>query len=539
MRKRMLGALAAVAMVSLVPGLAPTGVGAAPPSAAVADANVPIIGGGALVDATNAANAAGIELADGGLSTAAATVTSLTLNGGQFTVRPGSTGNTLTLNGNGFTPVTEYLIITAYGPMTITNINPVSPTQQIITFDVPVTAKGIAFLLTAEPAETVWTPVVAFQVYIGVGAFFPLSTPARVLDSRVGIGGQSAPLSPNSAWTVPVAGQAGIPADATAVSVNLTAIGNAGGGFLSLYPAGGTRPDVSTVNFGGGYQVVPNHAIVPLGAGGALELFNGAGDPVNALIDVDGYYSGQDVTGGLLYWDEMPSRVLDMRASGITVQPDSTMTFRIVPPERSWLEGGDVADVNVTITNQTGVGFASVYPSGAARPNASTHNWIAPMQDTANRVAARVGADGLVTIYNGSTGTFQVIVDYFGAWSPVIGYRFTPVTPHRVVDTRTIAKLGPSEGRTLNADAWVNVAPTPWMVVGNLTGDQPTSATFFQLWTGNLGSPPQPSNLNLQAGETRANSFIAANSFSSATVNLRNAFGYTHAIIDVSGYFDD
>jgi hypothetical protein len=129
---------------------------------------------------------------------------------------------------------------------------------------VPADAKGIAFLFAAEPSDTAYTPIVAVQVYIGVGAFFPLSTPARLLDSRSGIGGHNTPLEVNGTWRIPVAGQFGIPADATAVSLNLTAIGGAGGGFLSLYPAGGTRPDVSSVNFGGGNKVVPNHAIVPL-----------------------------------------------------------------------------------------------------------------------------------------------------------------------------------------------------------------------------------------------------------------------------------
>jgi hypothetical protein len=505
---------------------------------------VPMIDASATVDAAPAADAAGIELkGGGGLAPAAATITAVDLNGGQFTVRPGSTGNVLTVTGNGFDPMggTEFLLLWMNGPFTQTNAVFNGTNQWVITFDVPADARGIAFVYTAEPADTRWTAFTAMQIYIGVGALFPLSTSARVLDTRSAIGGVVGPLAPGSATRVAVAGQAGIPADATAVSLNLTAIGGAGGGFLSLYPAGGARPDVSTVNFGGGNRVVPNHAIVPLGQGGALELFNGAGDGVHALIDIDGYYSGQDVPGGLLYYDiATPERLLDMRPTGVTVQPNSTTSFRIFPSNRTVpLRPGDVADVNVTITNQTGVGFVTMYAAGQPVPNASTHNWVAPFQDTANRVAARVGVDGLVTVFNGSTGTVQVIVDYFGQWTPSLGYRFTPVTPRRVMDTRATNKFAIREARPLDTSTWVSVTPQPWLVVGNLTGDQPSSATYFQLWTGNVATPPAPSNLNLQAGETRANSFIAANAFGSGSLNLRNEFGGAHAIIDVVGYFDD
>ena len=338
---------------------------------------------------------------------------------------------------------------------------------------------------------------------------------------------------------MPVAGQNGIPADATAVSLNLTAIGGARGGFLSLYPAGNDRPEVSSVNFGAGNKVVPNHLIVPLGAGGALELFNGAGDPVNPLIDIDGYYSGSDVTGGRLYWDSTPTRVLDMRKLNLTVPAGTTMAVPVAAPAGGALRPGDVADMNVTITNQTGVGFVTVSPPGDAVPEISSHNWVGPFQDTSNRVAVRVGAGNAVNITNGSTGSIQVILDYFGSWNDTIGYRFFAVAPHRVFDTRTTNKLSQGEARSLDTTPWVAVSPKPWLLVGNLTGDQPSSSTFFQFWTGSIVSPPEPSNLNLQAGETRANSFIVFNAFGSSTLNLRNAFGNANAIIDIFGYFDD
>jgi hypothetical protein len=541
-RARMVGAALAASVLALAvtPGAGAAQAEAEPPAPAAEVHLVPTLGG-ASVDATAAAADAGITLVEdpGPLGTAAATVTTLTLNGGAMTVVPGSTGNVLQMGGSGFTPSSMFLFLGAYEDLTITNYTYTSPTQASVTFDVPSNAKGIAFLFTREPAEASYTPIVALQVYIGTGAFFPLTTPARILDSRTGIGGHSAPLDANATWRIPVAGQNGIPLTATAVSLNLTAIGAAGGGFLSLYPAGGTRPDVSSVNFGGGHKVVPNHVIVPLGQDGALDLFSGAGDAVHALIDIDGYYSGQDVPGGRLYWDSSPTRVLDLRSLNVAIPAGTTMTLPVPGPPGSGLTVGDVADINVTITNQTGVGFATVYPAGETTPNASTHNWVGPFQDTANRAAVRIGPGGGVNVTNGSTGSIQVIIDYFGSWNDVVGYRFFSVAPTRVVDTRATSPLFTGETRWLDTTGWVNVSPRPWLLVGNLTGDQPTSATYFQLWTDAAGLPPQPSNLNLQSGETRANSFILPNAFGGDQVNLRNAFGAAHAILDVFGYFDD
>jgi hypothetical protein len=232
----------------------------------------------------------------------------------------------------------------------------------------------------------------------------------------------------------------------------------------------------------------------------------------HALIDIDGYYSGQDVTGGRLYWDSTPTRVLDMRPLGVSIPAGSTLAVPIAAPPGSALRVGDVADINVTITNQTGVGFVSVYPAGEAAPNASTHNWVGPFQDTANRVAVRIGSGGGVNITNGSTGSIQVIIDYFGSWNDVIGSRFCSVAPHRVFDSRSLNKLAAGETRSLDTTTWVAASLNPGC--SSVTSRRPADVGHvLPAVDRRYQSPPAPSNLNLQSGETPCEQLIAFNAW--------------------------
>jgi hypothetical protein len=511
----------------------------APPPAGSANngQTVPTLDPGLDVDVATS----GLAVADPGASPdalrpSAALITGTTLNGGQTTLRPGTTDNVMTVHGSEFLPGTTFQFTPAFnqaGSVTIKGEPVLAGNEATITFDVSADATQWFAFWTREPGDLTWTLVMLLQVYNGKGLYFPLPTPARLADNRNGIGGLASPLGPDETWHIPIAGQAGIPARATAVSLNVTAIGGAIGGWLSLYPAGGERPLVSAVNFGPG-DVVPNHVIVPLGPDGGLELFNGSGDAISALVDIDGYYSGEDVPGGLMYMDAAPLRVVDMRSSGVTIPAGQTATLPMTYGNGRLLPQGYVADVNVTVTNQTGAGWASVYGGGTPLPPTSTHNWTAPSQDTANRIAVAIGPGGAVNITNGSNGSIQVVMDLFGTYNPVIGYRFTPITPKRVVDTRGSNALSSDASQKLDTSSWVS--PEPHAFVGNLTADEPTSATYLQLWAGSSSSLPPVSNVNLQAGQTRANGFIAT--ASSNTLNVHNAFGSANAIIDIFGTFD-
>jgi hypothetical protein len=58
---------------------------------------------------------------------------------------------------------------------------------------------------------------------------------------------------------------------------------------LTAFPAGQSLPLASTLNFGAG-QTRANNAVIPLSAGGAVSIFNGAAGSANFLLDVTGYF---------------------------------------------------------------------------------------------------------------------------------------------------------------------------------------------------------------------------------------------------------
>ncbi len=91
-------------------------------------------------------------------------------------------------------------------------------------------------------------------------------TPCRLADTRSPVGAQGGPILAGQATrTFPVQNLCGVPIGAAAVSVNVTAVGPNGGGFLTLFPTGVTKPLVSSINFAKGEPALGNGAIVPLG----------------------------------------------------------------------------------------------------------------------------------------------------------------------------------------------------------------------------------------------------------------------------------
>jgi hypothetical protein len=117
--------------------------------------------------------------------------------------------------------------------------------------------------------------------------FFPV-VDHRILDTRTNTGGFAAPIGAGQSIPVAVTGQGGVVDGATAVVANTTVTGPTAGSFLTLFPAGDSRPNASNLNFVPGLTVA-NLVAAKLGTGGKVGIFNAAGS-VNALVDVTGWY---------------------------------------------------------------------------------------------------------------------------------------------------------------------------------------------------------------------------------------------------------
>ena len=126
-------------------------------------------------------------------------------------------------------------------------------------------------------------------------AFFPI-TPCRLFDIRPApsqVGPRSTPLGPHEIYTVPVTGVNGncnIPADATGVAMNVTAVGGTAASYLTIWPSDAAQPLASNLNWVPGSPPTPNKVDVKLAATGQISLYNDVGN-VSVLADVVGYYA--------------------------------------------------------------------------------------------------------------------------------------------------------------------------------------------------------------------------------------------------------
>jgi flagellar capping protein FliD len=115
-------------------------------------------------------------------------------------------------------------------------------------------------------------------------------TPCRLLDTRVM--GQGPALTSGSNRDLVVPPNCGIPVDALAVALNVTAVSPTVGGHVTVFPGGTAVPATSTVNFSAG-QTRANNLIVGLAADFSGKLTLRAvvpGGEVHFTVDVVGYF---------------------------------------------------------------------------------------------------------------------------------------------------------------------------------------------------------------------------------------------------------
>lgn len=153
------------------------------------------------------------------------------------------------------------------------------------TFYAAFPANGAAFGRSTSNIDPVFYKVAAPGVPL---QFFTLA-PCRILDTRTAVGPLGGPaLAANAARTFAGAGTCGIPANARALSVNVTVTGSTSAGFIRLYPASTALPFTSVINYGLG-RTLANNAILSLGGGGFTVHLDASG-PEHLIVDVNGYF---------------------------------------------------------------------------------------------------------------------------------------------------------------------------------------------------------------------------------------------------------
>jgi hypothetical protein len=233
-----------------------------------------------------------------------------------------------------------------------------------------------------------------------------------------------------------------IPSSAQAYSFNLAVVplvtGNAVD-YVSLWPAGSTKPYVSTLNDPQG-SILDNAAIVPAGSpSGGVSVYDAGPSATDVVIDMNGYFAPST---SLQFYPVEPCRLVDTRGaaagfngiapfSGPSIAGQGTLTI----PVQSAAEASantepapcgvipstaQAYSVNITVVPKAegSVAYVSLWPSGSPQPYISSLNDPEGLIVSNAAIVPAGSPSGGISVYNYGPATTDVVIDlngYFAA----------------------------------------------------------------------------------------------------------------------------
>jgi hypothetical protein len=384
-----------------------------------------------------------------------------------------------------------------------------------------------------------------------IGMYYPLA-PQRLMDTRTGLGGTTTAIGPGRVASLQVTGRGGVPTGGVgSVVLNVTVTGPTAGSFLTLYPSGEARPTASSINFPAGW-LGSNNVTVKVGADGKVLVYNQSGS-THVVVDVVGFYASSETvrtslgTGGQ-YQRTTPSRLVDTRKeSGAIAAGD--LTLRYVDLGEATSPRVKALVLNITAVAPERGGFLSAWSGTGPVPGSSTVNYGAGkvVPNLAFVATGRCGDCGpgyeVPTFAVYTSQATNIVVDLVGVVDDGTlpnGLRFTPMSPTRIVDSRsalgTSGAIAAGETRKITAPSTV-VTDSTEVLAMNVTAVSPTSGTVLTVWAADAGlAKPTASNLNPAAGQIVSNAVMGAIGPNDA-FNVHNLMGSTHLVADVVGRF--
>jgi Cysteine-rich secretory protein family len=245
-------------------------------------------------------------------------------------------------------------------------------------------------------------------------------TPFRFVDSRIGL--RSVRLTRGAVTPIQITNDPNI----LAVSANFVSTDSGGPGYLTTYNCTSNRPEVSTLGYRPG-TVVANQAFVPL-TDGRMCIYSLMDTDV--VIDINGYYRRGNGAG---FTPITPVRLYDTRDTGARLQPGEVRTLTV-----SGVSPGAPGDATAVALNLTAItpelpGFIRVFPCGSPAGNEISSINFGQWEVRANTVVVPV-ADGTVCLQ--ANVAVDIAVDLSGFFGSSKGYRFQPLSPVRMFDSR-------------------------------------------------------------------------------------------------------
>jgi len=243
----------------------------------------------------------------------------------------------------------------------------------------------------------------------GTGSLYQPFPARRVLDTRDGTGVGA----PNQDGSRPLNLTGAVPAEATAVTFNLTATNVTTSTYVTAWPHGGARPVVSNLNLVPG-DTRANLVTVALGADRTVDLFTQQGT-ADLIADLAGFYVPGE---GIAFYPIDPVRIADTRTAA-PVQSDNPLSLILGPGFDSRIPANASAvTLNMTATLASTATYVSVVPGSATIVDPSSTVNITPGATVPNQAAVVVGMNGSLVLRPGA-GTAHLIVDLAGYFAPV------------------------------------------------------------------------------------------------------------------------
>jgi hypothetical protein len=469
---------------------------------------------------------------------------------------------------NGGAAITSYTVTSAPGGKTCTTSGlscVVGGLTNRTSYQFSVRASNVAGQGSVSALSTAAMPLFG-------ATYFPV-IPNRLVDSRAGASrtGLSAsllsgtPVSFQVTGRVPADATKNIPANATAVTGNLTVVNQGWRGYFSLTPTAPVGiPGTSTLNFPIG-DIRANAVTVPLGPGGVLWVtYTGAaGKRADVVFDVTGYFVPN--TTGATYRTVTPNRLVDSRAGpqqqglSASLLSGAPVSFQVtgrVPGDSTMNVPSAAVAVtgNLTAVNEGSKGYLSLTPAKPSGiPSTSTINF--PARDIrANAVTVRLGTGGVLWVtFTGTSGTSaDAVFDVTGYFLPdATGATYVPVTPNRLVDSRpgafqeglsaSLLSGTPASFAVtgLSPDVALNIPADAVGVTGNLTAVNEASRGYFTLTPAAPVGIPSTSTLNFPIGDIRANAVsVPLGEGGILWLTFTGTSGaHADAVFDVTGYY--
>lgn len=428
-----------------------------------------------------------------------------------------------------------------------------------------------------SPERVVQVPAAALPAVPDGAVYVPL-TPCRVADTRatssmqpgatrgIQVGGTGAGFRAQGGRS----GGCGVPDDAVAAELSISAVTPSGNGYLRAWPTGVTPPNATFVNYSA-RQGTTNTGAIPLGSGTQDLTLGNYAARAHYVVDVQGYYAGPDTApDGSVYVPITPCRAVDTRA-GTPMAPNTTRSFQLGGAGSLAGQGGraggcgvpadaTAVEASVSAVTPTGTGYLRAWPTGVAPASATFLNY-SPAQGTTNTGALAIGGGATpgVTVGNFS-GRSDYVIDvqgYFADPETVDGSLYVPVTPCRVVDTRAqgvfaprylgpgssslwqVAGAGPTVAQQGGRPGGCGVPDGATAVEAAVSAVTPYLSGYVRAHPSGI-TPPNATLLNYTDGRATTNAGAVPLARSGVQdLVVSNQGGVTNMVVDVLGYFSD